>query len=115
MTLQFSKIPILTLSIISVLPIVFASGNTKLWCFVNILVFTFFSIWTYSITKKLVEKNNYDDSIKLRPFTIQLILTNIYIIALSVYFALTYPNTEDPKWMLLIIIIGQFFALITFY
>ncbi len=84
-------------------------GNIKLWCFINIAVFTFFFIWTYSITKKLLEKNTYDPVIKLRRFTVQLVLTNIYIIALSIYFALTYPNIEDPKWMLPLLIIGQCF------
>ncbi len=114
MTLYFSRIPLLALFVISILPIVFMSGNPNLWCIVNIIVFTFFFIWTYSITKKLLEKNKYDTTIKFSPFAIQLVITNIYIIALSIYFALTYPNIEDPKWMLLIIIIGQLFLLWNF-
>ena len=109
MTLNFSRIPLLTLSLLSILPLLFISGNPKLWCLVNIIVLTFFFIWTYSVTKKLIEKNKYDAEIKFVQFRLQIVLTNIYIIALSIYFALTYPNIEDPKWMLLILIIGQCF------
>jgi hypothetical protein len=64
----------------------------------------------------LLGKNRFDDSLKFRPFLIQLILTTIYLIALGIYFALTYPDIEDPKWLILVIIIGQLFlAWNTFY
>ena len=109
MTDYFTRIPPLALFVICFIPLAFMSGNTKLWCFINIIVFTFYFIWIYSITKKLLDKNKYDTTIKLNKFRIQLVLTNFYIVALSIYFALTYPNVEEPKWMLLIIIIGQFF------
>jgi len=109
MTFKFSRAPLLALFIVSILPPIFMSTNTKLWSVVNIIVFTFFFIWTYSTIKRLLEKNKYDQTIKFKPFTIQLVLTNIYLIALSIYFVLTYPNIEGPKWMLPIIIIGQFF------
>lgn len=92
MALKFSKIPLLTLFLLSILPILFMSGNTKFWCLVNIIVFTFFFIWTYSVTKKLIEKNKYDTEIKFDHFTLQIVLTNIYIIALLIYFGLAYPN-----------------------
>jgi len=85
------------------------SNNLAVWSFVNILVLTFFTIWTYSITKLLIEKNKYDSSLKFNPFKIQLIITNIYIVAFLLYLIFTNGNIEEPKWMLLIIIMGHFF------
>lgn len=113
---QLSKLPILPLFIISILPVLFIYGNSKLWSVINILCITFFSTWTYSVIKSLLGKNKYDDSLRLRPFLIQLVLTTIYVIALGIYYALTYPDIEDPKWFILVIIFGQLFlAWNTFY
>jgi len=109
MTRYLSRISILPLCLASILPLFFMNVLPELWPFVNIIVFTFFFLWTYSIVKKLIEKNKYDSTFSFRSFTILLIATNIYLIFLLLYAAGTYPDKEGPKWMLLIIILGQLF------
>jgi hypothetical protein len=107
MTQLISKTPLLILFILSVIPTLLINGNPQLWAFTNIVIFIFFSLWEYSIVARLVSKSKHE--IKLTKFTRTLILTTIYICLLSTYFALTYENYDDPKWLLPIIIIGQFF------
>ena len=121
MILYFSRISLSTLFLISILPLFFMYAMPNIWPVVNIIVFTFFFIWTYSIVKILLVKNKYDSTINFKSFSVLLCITNIYLILLSIYFSLTYSNIEDPKWMLPIIIIAQFFLasssvyLVTFF
>ncbi len=109
MTQKISKTPLLILFILSVLPTLLINGNPQVWAFSNILIFIFFSLWEYSIIKRLVVTCKLE--IKTNKFTMTLILTTIYICLLSVYFALTYNKYDDPKWLLPIIIVGQFLLL----
>jgi hypothetical protein len=109
MKFNFYRTSILTLFVISVLPILFLYAFPKAWPFANIIAFTFLSIWAYSIVKHLVTKNNYDETINFKSFRALLILVNIYVDLLSIYFTLKNSIIDDPKWMLLIIIVGQFF------
>ena len=107
MTQSISKTPLLILFILSVIPTILIIGNPQLWALTNIVIFIFFSLWEYSIVKSLVRKSKHE--IKITKFTTTLILTTIYICLLSCYYALTYEKYDDPKWLLPIIIIGQFF------
>lgn len=107
MTQSISKTPLLVLCVLSLLPTVLVTGNSQVWAFTDVIIFNFFSLWVYSIVKRLLEKN--DQQIKTAKFTRTLISTTIYISLLSIYYGLTYNNYDDPKWLLLIIIIGQFY------
>jgi hypothetical protein len=109
MTQKISKTPLLMLFILSVLPTLLINGNAQVWAYANIPIFIFFSFWEYSIVKRLIATCNLE--IKTNKFTRTLILTTIYICLLSVYFALTYNKYDDPKWLLPIIIVGQFLLL----
>ncbi len=112
---QFSKTPLLILFGISLVPIVLIDLPPNIWAYSNILVIIFFSLWAYSITKVLFGKNNYDKNIKFGKFLCLLAFTDVYTIALSIYYSLTYNNYEDPKWLLLLIIIGHFLLLYSIY
>jgi hypothetical protein len=109
MTQKISKTPLLMLFILSVLPTLLINRNSQVWAFTNILIIIFFSLWEYSIVKRLIASCNL--KIKTNKFTRTLILTTIYICILSIYFALTYNKYDDPKWLLPIIIVGQFLFL----
>jgi hypothetical protein len=103
---KISRTPLLFLFILSVLPALLINGNSQIWAFTNFLIFIFFSLWVYSIVKRLVTVCNLQ--IKTNKFTGTLIFTTIYGCLLSVYFAFTYNKYDDPKWLLPIIIVGQF-------
>jgi uncharacterized membrane protein len=105
---KFFNIPSVVLFCISILPIVFIEVSPQFWAYLIIFVCAFFSIWIFSITKILLQKNHYDQEIKFGKLTTVLFLTNLYIIFLSIYFAFTFNKYDDPKWLLPIIIIGQF-------
>ena len=117
---QLYKTPSLVLFSICILPIIFRETAASVWAYLTMLVITFFAVWAYSIVKALLQKNRYDNNLKLKKFSIKLILITTYVIALSIYFALTYNKTDEPKWMILIIIIGQIlfaygvFSVVTF-
>ena len=78
----------------------------NIFAYLTIFPICFFSLWSYSVTRMLSKKNKYDTGIKLVNFTINLILATLYLIFISIYFALTH-DTEDPKWFLLVILIGH--------
>lgn len=99
---------------ISIIPLLSVSGNPKVLAFTIILVSIFFSLWVYSIVKNLAQKTVIE--ITISKFRLILILLTLYISLLSIYFALTFPDKDDPKWLLPIIILGQiFFAWGLFY
>ena len=101
-----SKTSLLTLFILSLMPPLLIYATPALWAFTDIAIFIFFSIWGYSIVKKLVTKSKHQ--IKTTKFTTVLILAAIYISLLGTYFAFTYTKNDDPELLLPIIIIGQF-------
>jgi hypothetical protein len=106
MTQKISRTPLLILFILSVLAALLINGNSQVWAFANFLIFIFFSLWVYSIVKRLVTACNLE--IKTQKFTRTLIFTTVYACLLSVYFALTYNKFDDPNWLMPIIIVGQF-------
>ena len=105
---KFFNISSLVLFCISILPIVLIEVSPELWACLNIFVCLFLSLWIFSITKILLQKNHCYREMKFEKFTTVLFLTNVYIVFLSIYFALTFNKYEDPKWLLPIIITGQF-------
>lgn len=115
------KTPALALFSLCILPIIFGETPSNIWAYLTMLVIIYFALWAYSTVKALLQKNLYDDGLQLKKFSTTLTLITIYVIALSIYFALTYDSTEEPKWMILIIIIGQillfygFFTVVTFF
>jgi hypothetical protein len=114
MTLKFSKIPLLILCCVSIVPVVFINLPPNFWAYLNILVILFFSLWAYSVTTILLAQNKYDENIKFWKFVSALVFVDIYTVALSIYYSLTY-NTDDPKWFLLVVIIGHFLLSYNFF
>jgi len=104
---SISKTPLLVLFVVSIVPLLLIEGQPGLWAFTIIICSNFFSIWAYSIVKHLNKKTKV--KIKFSKFTLVLILLTVYVTLLSIYFALTFPDYDDPKWLLPIIIIGQMF------
>jgi hypothetical protein len=116
MTHFFAKTPLLILFCLSIIPIAFIGLSPGIWAYINVIIFSFFALWAFSITKLILAKNNYDSDLKLRKFSGILIIATAYIIFLSVYYANTYNNYDEPGWFLLLILIGHsFLAYSIFY
>jgi len=120
-TNRLYRTPALVLFSLCILPIIFGETPANIWAYLTMLVITFFALWAHSTVRALLQKNLYDSGLQLKKFSTTLSLITIYVIALSIYFALTYNITNEPRWMILIIIIGQillfygFFSVITFF
>ncbi len=104
---SISKTPLLILFILILLPTLVVDENSQIWALMNIVICTFFFLWEYSIVKRLVGKIKFE--IKIAKFGRTLIATTIYTCFLSIYGALTYNKYDDPKWLLPIVIVGNFF------
>ena len=109
MTQFFARTPLLLLSCLSILPIAFIGLSPDIWAYTNVVIFSFFALWAFSITKLLLYKNNYDADLKLGKFSAILIIATAYVIFLSLHYANTYNNFDEPGWFLLVILIGHSF------
>lgn len=107
---SISQTPLLVLFILSLLPTMLINTNIQVWSFACIIIFIFFSLWVHSVVKGLIEK--YEQQFNIRKFTRTLILTTLYICLLGTYNALTFDTEDEPKWLILVIIIGQFYLCI---
>jgi hypothetical protein len=97
------------------LPIAFIGLSPFIWAYTNVVIFSFFALWSFSITKLLLDKNNYDDALKLGKFSAVLIIATAYVIFLSLHYANSYNNFDEPGWFLLLILIGHSFLLYSIF
>ena len=115
MTQFFARIPLLLLFFLSILPIAFIELSPDIWAYTNVVIFSFFALWAFSITKLLLSKNNYDTDLKIGKFSAILIIATAYVIFLSLHYANTYNNFDEPGWFLLVIFIGHSFLLYSIF
>lgn len=111
----FTKTPTSVLSCLSIVPIVFILLPPDIWAYINILAFSFLALWLYSITKMLSNKNKFDKGLKFGNFALILFSVMLYVIFLSIYFARTFNQLDDPGWFLLVILIGHSFLLFSIF
>ena len=97
------------LSCLSLLPFLLIGLPADIWAYSNAAIFLFFSLWSYSITRTVLTKNHYDKNLRLGKFSIVLVIATLYVVFLSCYYARTFNNDDDPKWVLLVILIGHSF------
>ena len=112
---SFSRAPRLLLFCFSISPFVSISLSPNLWAYITILVLSFFCLWAYSVTKRLLDKNIYDPSLKLGNFTAVLIIATAYLIFISIHYAQTYNNFDERGWFLLVILIGHTFLFFSIF
>jgi hypothetical protein len=88
-------------------------GYIDVWLWAPSVAFVtlFFSFWCYFITKKLINKNIHGLSFNFTKFSRALIFAAIYMILLSAYFEFSDTKKDDPGWILVLILLGQFIFL----
>lgn len=105
----FLKTPTAFLFVASLLPTFLIDTQTVVWTSVVIILIIFFSLWVYSITYLLLGAIETEPQSSFKNFTMVLSIAVCYTLALSIYFIQTYDSVQEPTWILLIFIIGNFF------
>jgi hypothetical protein len=113
-TKLFYKVPLLLLSAIVFLPIILIEVSPSIWAGIVFTVCLFYTGWLFSIVKLLFKKNKYDVALKIQFFFIRLFFLVFYIGFLSIHFAISYDNYDEPMWLIGLIVIGHFIMLYSY-
>jgi hypothetical protein len=115
MILSLSKTPTWVLFAVSILPVVMIYNDAAVWALSNILIFSFLSLWLYSITTQLLNRQIFASAFNRTKFIVILASSLLYSVGLSIYFSITSNNYEEPPWIFLIIIPGNIFLAYAYF
>ena len=113
MRLSISKSPTWILFVASIIPFIVIYQNPIIWSSTGIFLTLLFSLWTYSVVNKIVAKQK--SLFNITKFNILLLLSGLYLIFLSIYVVNTLNKDIKPKWMLLVLVIGNLFLSYSYF
>lgn len=85
------------------------------WRYFSIFIGLFMGSWVYAAVSSLENKAVQFFDLSRKGFRINLIISLLYFIFLSIYYYNTMNSYDDPPWVFLIIILRQLFLAYTYF